>query len=214
MGKIGKKLFTELVMEKINQKKISHTRLAEKLGITKYALSKVINGKQKMYLHEFLELSYAINLLHPNLSKPLEYEIMARMDYDEFEETVRRKISGEYTLDKHREECEKVQTEYEMKKKEVEEKLSELKAIEKLLHKKVDWQELEKMIAAINKYARDVKGNDVPIKVYFMLATILENFEKCDTSFDAETYIDYMNYKNNHYLEHHQLVLNFDELKE
>ena len=51
MGRIGKDLLLELVIQRIEEKKISQTKLAQKLGLTKYALNKILKGKQKMYLH-------------------------------------------------------------------------------------------------------------------------------------------------------------------
>ena len=216
MGKIGKKLFTELVMEKIKSKKISHTQLAERLGLTKYALSKVINGKQKMYLHEFLELSYAINLLHPTLTKSLEKEILSRMSYAEFEEIIRRKISGEYELDRAEAECEKALSKYKEKIRKYEEALSDIEVKQNVLEKtvKCNWKEIEEVICAFDVYARHIKKSDVPLRLYYLLASIINKFDESETSFDAASYIEYLDYKEHRYLEHNQLVLNFDDLND
>lgn len=216
MGKIGKVQFTELVMEKIKNKKISHTRLAEKLGLTKYALSKVINGKQKMYLHEFLELSYEINLLHPTLTKSIENELITRMDDSELEKCVRAKLYGNHIFEKAEQEYNETLLEYEQKKAEYEELISEMEKMQRHINKKVKcrWKEIEDVILALDGYAGYSRSKNIPFKLYSLLATIIERIDKLDTSFNAASYIEYLDYKDHHYMEYNQLMFNLDDIKE
>ncbi len=52
-----------LIQELLDEKKLSHKDLASKMGITKFALSKILSNKQKMYLSDFMTLFEHLGLL-------------------------------------------------------------------------------------------------------------------------------------------------------
>lgn len=53
----------KLIQEQLTQKNILQKELASEMGITKFALSKIISNKQKMYLSEFITLWKYLGLL-------------------------------------------------------------------------------------------------------------------------------------------------------
>lgn len=60
---MNKKETKALIQELLDEKKLSHKDLAAKMGITKFALSKIISNKQKMYLSDFMTLFEYLGLL-------------------------------------------------------------------------------------------------------------------------------------------------------
>lgn len=77
MNNPEKNEMNELIYESLKNNQITQTRLAEDLGYTRFAFSKILHNKQKMYISEFLELSKALNLFQsgqPDIQTPYNKE--------------------------------------------------------------------------------------------------------------------------------------------
>lgn len=213
MGRIGKDLLLELVMQRIEEKKISQTKLAQKLGLTKYALNKILKGKQKMYLHEFIELSYELNLLYPKLTRPFEDELISRMDISSIRRIVERKLSGSY-------EYQRIENKYN-------------KALASLKHKTeiieeidgIDWEMVEDVIEQLNAYLKEectedniriIEDDDFRYDYYstkfcYLIKLINDRLNSNNSPFDMASYIEYQQLKKSAYMIENQYVFKFPE---
>ena len=75
-----------LIQELLDEKNLSHKDLATKMGITKFALSKIISNKQKMYLSDFMTLFEYLGLLFNKKAfsiKALRRNYLKNADLDE-----------------------------------------------------------------------------------------------------------------------------------
>lgn len=54
---------SDYISQKLEKSHVSHQKIAEILGISKFTLSKILHNKRKMYLSEFVELFIMIDLL-------------------------------------------------------------------------------------------------------------------------------------------------------
>ena len=75
-----------LIQELLDAKNLSHKDLAAKMGITKFALSKIISNKQKMYLSDFMTLFEYLGLLFNQKAfsiKSLRRNYLKNADLDE-----------------------------------------------------------------------------------------------------------------------------------
>lgn len=75
-----------LIQELLDEKNLSHKDLAAKMGITKFALSKILSNKQKMYLSDFMTLFEYLGLLFNKKAfsiKSLRRNYLKNADIDE-----------------------------------------------------------------------------------------------------------------------------------
>lgn len=213
MGRIGKDLLLELVMQRIEEKKISQTKLAQKLGLTKYALNKILKGKQKMYLHEFIELSYELNLLYPKLTRPFEEELIRRMDTEDIKRIVETKLYGSY-------EYQRIEDSYNKA-------FASLKQKEEIINEidGIDWIMVDNVINELNLYLKEeypendirlIEDDDYRYEYYstrfcYLIKLINDRLLKNNSSFDMASFIEYQRLKNSAYMIENQYVFKFPE---
>ena len=98
MGRYTKDQYIEVLEHIIQCRDESQSKIAKELGYTRFAFNKIIKGKQKLYLHEFLDIAYELKLLHPNATNRIKYrnehKIINELRY-EYKKLTRRKIELE-----------------------------------------------------------------------------------------------------------------------
>lgn len=206
MNKKRKVRFKELVEMKI-QSYGSQKQLAEKLGLTKYALSKVLHNKQKMYLEDYIDLSYELNMLNPRIQRPWIEEIFKEADDSIIENLFRTRTREGVSY-------EQIICQLEQRKIELENRCSELEF--KLSH---DLESTTKNMYLVNELFVDkeiFESNTYDDTIADRFLAFLDNIEKTlrenQSSFDANSYLEYLKLKKSSDLIENQYVFNLSEL--
>ena len=96
----------KMIQEQLTKKNVLQKELAKEMGITKFALSKIISNKQKMYLSEFVTLSKYLGISFDDRlfsvesisTDALQEYFLNVADKDEKEELL-HKLCSEYNFD-------------------------------------------------------------------------------------------------------------------
>ncbi|MGN0426639.1 MAG: hypothetical protein ACI4F0_02455 [Agathobacter sp.] len=201
MGRLSKEAFLKIAREKIEKGHISQCKLGEKLGYTRFAFNKIIKGKQKMYLNEFLELAYELNILSPTLNKSLKSEIIKNLTEKDIE-FIFKEHDWSYALyqehrNKYISEIEKFDIEWD--------KLNQI-----LSH----WEQIKNALNEIDDYMKDTETSSNTYAPFFIY--LIEQFNskmnEYSSSFDAASYAEYLKLKRSAELIENQYVFNLSEL--
>lgn len=187
MENISREEAWEIVKEHLASSDIYQKEIGIMLGLEKYDVSKVLHGKRKLYLHEFLMLANALNLTSPAKEK-----------------TYLQKI----------EELEKEIESLKEKKKELNDSLKKYKTSTKENEDKVE-ELTSKVILYSDAYERVDKYLENSKLDVDELSDIFERLEKAlkeGSMFSPASYIEYEKLKRNKYFLENQYVFNLSDL--
>lgn len=189
MENISREQAWEIVKEHLASSDIYQKEIGIMLGLEKYDVSKVLHGKRKLYLHEFLMLANALNLTSPNKEKAYLEKI------EELENKLEDK-KKEYTA---------YFNEQQEELKEKDDKIKEL-------HSQIE-DKTQNSYDALLAYFEDENSESLVETLDDLVQRLEKALEEGESMFSPATFIDYQRLKNNEYLLENQYVFNLDELK-
>ena len=188
MENISREQAWEIVKEHLASSDIYQKEIGIMLGLEKYDVSKVLHGKRKLYLHEFLTLMNAVNLIAPDKEKAYVQRI------EELENEIE-------SLKEKKKELNDSLKKYKTSTKENEDK------VEELTSKAILYSDAYERV---DKYLEDSKLDvDELNDVFERLEKALEEGE---SMFSPTSYIEYERLKRNKYFLENQYVFNLSDL--
>lgn len=217
MGKLDKNRYDELIIERIISTQYSHNELAGKLGLTKEAFSKIIHNKQKLYLNDFIDLAYELNLINAKAKRSLAYSYLVHAPLEKYIEIL---SSSQWNHDLYMKACREMGFETTTPTTKVIQVAPTVKKVPATPDEHL-YEEANKILKDVNKlqdilgdYSGTYSDDDLTPgeQLVELLKDISKKLSENSSQFDTESYLEYIHLKNNAYMIENQYVFNIEQI--